>query len=182
MIRMTKQTDYGFVLLTRLAVEPGRAMNAPELAGETKLPLPMVSKILKLLVRQGLLASHRGVKGGYALARPAAEIHAAEILRALEGRGGAHGLHRRLARRVRPGAFLHRAGTVAADQQGGLRGAGRRDARRSRRGDGSPEPSWYSWAGLSPGSTPGRRLRGHREPAPGKPGQPDRIALKLEKR
>jgi FeS assembly SUF system regulator len=85
MIRMTKQTDYGFVLLTRLAAEPGAAMNAPELAAETKLPLPMVSKILKLLVRQGLLASHRGVKGGYALARPAAEIHAAEILRALEG-------------------------------------------------------------------------------------------------
>jgi len=85
MIRMTKQTDYGFVLLTRLAVEPGRAMNAPELAGETKLPLPMVSKILKLLVRNGLLTSHRGVKGGYSLARPAVEIHAAEILRALEG-------------------------------------------------------------------------------------------------
>ncbi len=85
MIRMTKQTDYGFVLLTRLAAEPGRALNAPELAGETKLPLPMVSKILKLLVRSGLLASHRGVKGGYSLARPAVEIHAAEILRALEG-------------------------------------------------------------------------------------------------
>jgi len=85
MIRMTKQTDYGFVLLTRLAEEPGKARNAPELAGETKLPLPMVSKILKLLVRKGLLASHRGVKGGYSLARPAAEIHAAEILRALEG-------------------------------------------------------------------------------------------------
>ena len=78
MIRMTKQTDYGFVLLTRLAAEPGTAMNAPELSAETKLPLPMVSKILKLLVRQGLLASHRGVKGGYALARPAAEIHAGQ--------------------------------------------------------------------------------------------------------
>lgn len=85
MIRMTKQTDYGFVLLTRLAAEPAQAMNAPELSAETKLPLPMVSKILKLLVRQGLLVSHRGVKGGYSLARPAAEMHAAEILRALEG-------------------------------------------------------------------------------------------------
>ncbi|MEO8276290.1 MAG: SUF system Fe-S cluster assembly regulator [Thermoanaerobaculia bacterium] len=85
MLRMTKQTDYGFVLLARLAAEPGRAMNAPELAGETQLPLPMVSKILKLLVRQGLLDSHRGVKGGYSLARPAQEIHAAEILKALEG-------------------------------------------------------------------------------------------------
>ena len=85
MIRMTKQTDYGFVLLSHLAGEPAGEANAPELAAETRLPLPMVSKILKLLVRQGLLVSHRGVKGGYSLARPAAAINAAEILKALEG-------------------------------------------------------------------------------------------------
>jgi FeS assembly SUF system regulator len=85
MIRMTKQTDYGFVLLSHLAAEPEGEANAPELAAETKLPLPMVSKILKLLVRQGLLVSHRGVKGGYSLARPAVAITAAEILQALEG-------------------------------------------------------------------------------------------------
>ena len=77
MLRMTKQTDYGFVLLSHLANEAAGEANAPELASETKLPLPMVSKILKLLVRQGLLLSHRGVKGGYSLARPAAEITAA---------------------------------------------------------------------------------------------------------
>ena len=85
MIRMTKQTDYGFVLLSHLANEAAGEANAPDLAAETKLPLPMVSKILKLLVRQGLLVSHRGVKGGYSLARPAAAITAAEILKALEG-------------------------------------------------------------------------------------------------
>jgi len=85
MIRMTKQADYGFVLLSRLAGEPGRVANAPDLAGETRLPLPMVSKILKLLARGGVVRSHRGVKGGYSLARPAAEITAAEIVRALEG-------------------------------------------------------------------------------------------------
>jgi FeS assembly SUF system regulator len=85
MIRMTKQTDYGFVLLSHLANEAAGEANAPELAGETKLPLPMVSKILKVLVRQGVLVSHRGVKGGYSLARPAQAITAAEILKALEG-------------------------------------------------------------------------------------------------
>ncbi len=85
MIRMTKQTDYGFVLLSRLAEEPTGEANAPELAAATKLPLPMVSKILKLLVRQGLLVSHRGVKGGYSLARSASEITADQILQALEG-------------------------------------------------------------------------------------------------
>lgn len=85
MLRMTKQTDYGFVLLSHLASEPMRVVNAPDLAQETRLPLPMVSKILKLLARHDLLRSHRGVKGGYSLARPAAETSAAQILRALEG-------------------------------------------------------------------------------------------------
>ena len=85
MIRMTKQTDYGFVLLSHLVGEPVGGANAPDLAAATKLPLPMVSKILKLLVKKGLLDSHRGVKGGYSLARTADAISASEILQALEG-------------------------------------------------------------------------------------------------
>jgi FeS assembly SUF system regulator len=85
MIRITKQTDYGIVLLTHLAAHPERQLNAPELAAETHLPLPMVSKILKLVAREGLLTSHRGVKGGYGLARQAEEISMAEIIAALEG-------------------------------------------------------------------------------------------------
>jgi FeS assembly SUF system regulator len=85
MIRITKQTDYGIVLLTHLAAHADRQYAAPELAAEARLPLPMVSKILKLLARDGLLASHRGVKGGYSLARAAEEISMAEIITALEG-------------------------------------------------------------------------------------------------
>jgi Rrf2 family protein len=45
----------------------------------------MVSKILKLLVREGILVSHRGVKGGYGLARLPEEISMAEVISALEG-------------------------------------------------------------------------------------------------
>jgi Rrf2 family protein len=41
--------------------------------------------VLKLLHRRGLLRSERGLRGGYRLARPAAEITAAQILDALEG-------------------------------------------------------------------------------------------------
>ncbi|MCP4202757.1 MAG: SUF system Fe-S cluster assembly regulator [bacterium] len=85
MIRMTKQADYGIVLLTRMASEPDRLVNASELAGVVQLPLPTVSKILKLLGRAGLLESHRGVKGGYCLAREAERITVAEIITALDG-------------------------------------------------------------------------------------------------
>lgn len=85
MIRITRQTDYGIVLMTHLAGNPHRSYNAPELAIEVHLSLPIVSKILKLLVRDGLLVSHRGVKGGYGLARRPDAISVAEIIAALEG-------------------------------------------------------------------------------------------------
>jgi len=85
MIRITKQTDYGIVLLTHLAAHPDRQYNAPDLAAEAHLPLPMASKILKLLAREGVLVSHRGVKGGYGLSRHPQEISMAEIIAALEG-------------------------------------------------------------------------------------------------
>ncbi|HEX5758899.1 MAG TPA: SUF system Fe-S cluster assembly regulator [Thermoanaerobaculia bacterium] len=85
MIRITRQTDYGIVLLTHLAAHADRPYNAPELASEAHLPVPMVAKILKLLAREGLLDSHRGVKGGYSLARLPEDISMAEIITALEG-------------------------------------------------------------------------------------------------
>jgi FeS assembly SUF system regulator len=85
MIRITKTTDYGIVLLTHMADDPETRYNAPDLAHEAQLPQPMVSKILKLLAREGLLESHRGVNGGYALARPPREITVSEIIAALEG-------------------------------------------------------------------------------------------------
>jgi len=86
MLRITKQTDYGIVLLSRMAAEPDRLFNAPELSAEAQLPLPTVSKILKLLARDGVLASHRGVHGGYSLARPPRQITVDQIVGSLEGR------------------------------------------------------------------------------------------------
>lgn len=85
MIRITKTTDYGIVLLTHMAERPEHRFNAPELAQDAQLPLPMVSKILKTLAREGLLASHRGATGGYALARPPEEIPVSQVIAALEG-------------------------------------------------------------------------------------------------
>ena len=86
MIRLNRQTDYGIVLLTHMAASADASPQpAPTLAAETHLPLPMVSQILKLLVRAGLLVSQRGAKGGYALARRPASISVAELITTLEG-------------------------------------------------------------------------------------------------
>lgn len=83
MIRLSKLTDYGIVLMTRFAAD-GAVHTARELAGDTGVPLPTVSKILKALSREELLISHRGVKGGYGLARPAPEISVAQIISVFE--------------------------------------------------------------------------------------------------
>jgi len=86
MLRMSRLTDYGIVLLAQLAASPEPVPhNARELATATHLPLPVVSKVLKGLARQGLLASHRGAKGGYSLARRPDEISVAEVIAAVEG-------------------------------------------------------------------------------------------------
>jgi FeS assembly SUF system regulator len=86
MIRLSRLTDYGIVLMAHLASgEAGGTHAAREVSEETRLPLPVVSKILKSLARGGLLSSHRGAKGGYSLTRPAQEISVPEMIAALEG-------------------------------------------------------------------------------------------------
>jgi FeS assembly SUF system regulator len=85
-IKITKLTDYGFIVLSRFAAQgSGPWQNAPDIARDTTLPLPTVSKILKLLTRKGLLLAHRGSKGGYALSRPSDTITAIDVIEALEG-------------------------------------------------------------------------------------------------
>jgi FeS assembly SUF system regulator len=84
-IRLSKLADYGIVIMTNLARQPGRHHNAPEIAAQSRIPQPMVSKILKALARAGLLTSQRGAKGGYGLARPAAAISVADVISALDG-------------------------------------------------------------------------------------------------
>jgi len=79
-------TDYGIVLLTHFARHPEeQTHNVRDLAAETHLPLPTVSKILKTLTRSGIVVSHRGVRGGYSLARQPEKISVAEIIAALDG-------------------------------------------------------------------------------------------------
>jgi FeS assembly SUF system regulator len=86
MLRLSKQADYGLVLLSHFAQrESGAILSARDLALETGLPAPMVSKILKALARAGILGSHRGVRGGYSLAHDPESISVARIVQAFDG-------------------------------------------------------------------------------------------------
>lgn len=86
MFRLNKLTDYGIVLMTYVANKPNSALHtAREMAAGTHMHAATVGKIVRELVDHGLLVSTRGVKGGYALARPAETISVADIIDALEG-------------------------------------------------------------------------------------------------
>jgi FeS assembly SUF system regulator len=86
MIRLAKLTDYGIALMSHLArtAEP-QLHSARDIAEQTAIPLPTVSKLLKLLSQAGLLQSQRGMRGGYALTRPPQRISVSDVVRALEG-------------------------------------------------------------------------------------------------
>jgi FeS assembly SUF system regulator len=85
MLRISKLTDYGTVILARLAQEPGLQLTASQLAQLTHVPMATVSKLLKQLQRHALVISTRGLHGGYRLARMPDAITAADVLDALEG-------------------------------------------------------------------------------------------------
>ena len=86
MIRLGKLTDYAVLLMCQIARSPHTKWHtARGLAEECHLPMPTVGKLLRTLLRNGLLTSHRGIKGGYVLARPPELIPLTDIISALEG-------------------------------------------------------------------------------------------------
>jgi FeS assembly SUF system regulator len=85
MLRLSKLTDYGTVIMTYMARAPDTVHTAREITDQIHVALPTVSKVLKMLAQKGLLQSYRGASGGYRLARAPQKISVAEIIKALEG-------------------------------------------------------------------------------------------------
>ena len=86
MLKLTKKADYGLIALKHLATLPGgRSASAKEIAESYHIPLPLLSKVLQKLGREGFLQSEHGTNGGYRLARYAREISTLEVIRSIDG-------------------------------------------------------------------------------------------------
>jgi Rrf2 family protein len=86
MLRLTKKADYGLMALKYLAEQSDAgAASAKAIAEAYHIPPQLLAKILQTLAKAGLLVSHAGTNGGYALARGAREISAFEVIRAIDG-------------------------------------------------------------------------------------------------
>ncbi len=85
MIRLTKLADYAVVLMAHMAENPERVHSASGISAATQIPAPTASKILGAMARAGILNSHRGLNGGFSLARAPQEISVSDIVSAVDG-------------------------------------------------------------------------------------------------
>lgn len=85
MLKLGKLADYGTMVVTVLASDPGRLHPAQELASRTHVAAPTVAKLLKMLTRASVVESLRGARGGYKLARPPEDITVADVIAAIDG-------------------------------------------------------------------------------------------------
>ena len=86
MLRISKLTDYGIVLLAHFARSPaGAVLSAREVSEATAVALPTVAKLVRHLTRAGVLTSTRGKAGGYSLAVDPERLDVATIIGVFEG-------------------------------------------------------------------------------------------------
>ena len=84
MLRLSRLTDYAVVALARLG-QAEAVETSPTIAAAIGIPEPTVAKVLKALAGRGLVASHRGARGGYRLARGLESISIADVILAIDG-------------------------------------------------------------------------------------------------
>jgi Rrf2 family protein len=87
-ISITSKSRYAVVAMAELARSGQRPVPIKELAERRGIPEQFLEQLFSTLRRSGLLTSHRGMKGGYTLSRPADEITVLEVVQALDGKVG----------------------------------------------------------------------------------------------
>jgi Rrf2 family protein len=86
MLRLTKKADYGLMALKFLAERVDTpSLSAKDIAEAYGIPAQLLAKILQRLTKAGLLKSHAGTNGGYALSRKPETITAFEVIGAIDG-------------------------------------------------------------------------------------------------
>ena len=83
-MRVSARADYALRAAIELAARDGR-VTADQLAQAQDIPAKFLEGTLTHLRRSNIVRSQRGPDGGFWLARPAAEISLAEIIRAIDG-------------------------------------------------------------------------------------------------
>lgn len=91
-MKISAQEEYGLRCLLQLAraEAEGSSLTLSQIARSEGISAANAGKLMWILNKAGLVQAQRGTKGGYHLARPAAEIHLNEVIRVLDERVESH--------------------------------------------------------------------------------------------
>jgi Rrf2 family protein len=86
MVRLSKKVEYGLIALRHMATRPsGEIVTAKEVADRYGIPYDLLAKVLQRLGKAGVISSHQGVRGGYALTKDPRDIPVSLIIYTIEG-------------------------------------------------------------------------------------------------
>jgi len=85
MLKISRLTDYGLLATVYLARKHGEVVSAREVAEFYHLPVPVMTKVLKMLQQSGVTESPRGVAGGDSFAGDPETVTLGQLLDVLEG-------------------------------------------------------------------------------------------------
>lgn len=80
----SQTVEYALRAVVDLAQNPDAQRTSKQIAKDMQVPLDYLSKVLQGLARAGIVQSHRGIKGGFTLARPAREITILQVVNAVD--------------------------------------------------------------------------------------------------
>jgi Rrf2 family protein len=85
-MRVSAKADYAVRAAAELAAASGkRPLKRDEISAAQRIPSKFLETIMLELKHAGIVKSTRGAGGGYSLARPAADISVADVIRAVDG-------------------------------------------------------------------------------------------------
>lgn len=85
-MKLSKKSEYGLRALLELTLAYGTAtLQRHDIAARQHIPVEFLEQILLALKRAGLLASRRGMRGGYTLIKSPEEITLGRVIRILDG-------------------------------------------------------------------------------------------------
>src|ERR1051326_384771 len=84
----SRSAEYAIRALVELGSLPsGESAVVKKIAADAGVPSYFVAKLLQDLVREGLLKSNKGPRGGFRLAGPASELPILKVIEAVDGEG-----------------------------------------------------------------------------------------------
>jgi Rrf2 family protein len=84
-MQMTRESDYAIRCVYYLCARQDRVTMVGEIAREMCVPRTFLAKIVQKLARAKIIKSHRGVRGGFRLARRPRDISLLDVMEAVEG-------------------------------------------------------------------------------------------------